>query len=149
MADAEVTPDVEIEEPSPDRCAASEVPDDASTAGSRSIRHNPSILLSLWEGHQTASDLQEAIDAQRKEAHKFRLQEKAVLREVKKTKKAQAKIRGKTSKLSTQDLLRELEFRADHKAAVAAAVIADGRSSSSSSGSPVKPPKVSVRRGIF
>ena len=64
----------------------------------------------------------------------FRLQEKAKLREVKKAKKAQTKIRGKTAKLSTQDLLRELEFRADHKAAVARAAAAAASAGSSASG---------------
>ena len=78
----------------------------------------------------------------------FNLRKRAVLREVRKTKKAQTKIRTKTSKLSTQDLLRELEFRADHKAAVAKAAAAEGTSGSSSSSSSQKPPKISVRRGL-
>ena len=123
------------------------MPDGASSSGS-GPRHDPAHLLSLWEGHQTTADLQAVIDAQRREAHMFRLQERAVLREVRKQKKAQTKIRGKTAKLSTQDLLRELEFRADHKAAVAMAAAAEARSGSSASGSSKKAPKVSVRRGL-
>ena len=78
----------------------------------------------------------------------FTMQKRAVLREVRKTKKAQTKIRGKTAKLSTQDLLRELEFRADHKAAVARAAAAEAQSGSSGSGSSQKPPKISVARGF-
>ena len=129
-----------------DSCGASDVPDSASSSGS-GLRHDPAHLLSLWEGHQTTAHLQAVIGAQRREAHMFNLRKRAVLREVRKTKKAQTKIRGKTAKLSTQDLLRELEFRVDHKAAVAKAAAAEATSGSSSSSSSQKPPKISVRRG--
>ena len=129
-----------------DSCGASDVPDSASSSGS-GLRHDPAHLLSLWEGHQTTADLQAVIDGQRREAHMFTMQKRAVLREVRKTKKAQTKIRGKTAKLSTRDLLRELEFRADHKAAVAMAAAAEAPSGSSGSGSSKKPQKISVRRG--
>ena len=123
------------------------MPDGASSSGS-GHRHDPAHLLSLWEGHQTTADLQAVIDAQRREAHMFRLQEKAKLREVKKAKKAQTKIRGKTAKLSTQDLLRELEFRADHKAAVARAAAAAASAGSSASGPGKKGQWDMPRRGL-
>ena len=101
-------------------------------------------LMTLWEGHRTLEDMQQEIDQQKKQAHELQLRQRAVLREVKKQKKAETRIRNKCTKLSTQALLRELEFRAEHKKAVAAQAAAEGASSSSGgseSGLAVKKPR--------
>ena len=124
------------------------MPEDASTTAAGSALVQPARLLALWEGHQTAADLQAGIDAQRAEAHKYKLQQRAVMREIKAAKRKQVKIRAKTTKLTTQDLLRELEYRAEHKAAVEALAAEQSTTGSSSSSSSGKPPRVHVRRGI-
>ena len=128
--------------------AASDVEGSASTStGERT--YDPAVLLTLWEGHQTTADLQAIIDASRREAHDLRNKKKTVMREVKKMKKAQSKIRLKTVKLPTQDLLRELEFRASHKEAVARAATGASETRSSTSSSSGQRPKVPLRRGLI
>ena len=147
MAGHEPSPVGDVEKPLSDTCGASDVADGASSSGSAS-RHNPAHLLSLWEGHKTTADLQAVIDTQRREAAMFRQQEKAKQREIKKAKKSQTKLRAKTAKLSTQDLLRELEFRADHKAAVARAAASAATEGSTTSGAAKKGHWDMPRRGL-
>ena len=79
----------------------------------------------------------------------MKMKKKTVMREVKKMKKAQSKIMLKTAKLPTQDLLRELEFRASHKEAVARAATAANGTRSSTSSSSGQRPKVPLRRGLI
>ena len=121
---------------------------DAASVASGSRSALPGPLLGLWDGHISTKDLQEAVDTQRKEAHKLQVKRKAVLRDVKKQKRLQKVTHSKTSKLSTNDLLRELEFRAEHKAAVQAAAQAEAASSGSDGSVVGRSKKLYMRRGL-
>ena len=147
MAGHEPSPVGDLEKPQSDTCGASDVADGASSSGSAS-RHNPTHLLSRWEEHTTTADLQAVIDTQRREAAMFRQQEKAKQRERPNAKNSQTKIRAQTAKQSTQDLLRELAFRADHKAAVARAAASAATEGSTTSGAAKKGHWDMPRRGL-